>query len=204
MSRYLSRAVLVSIAASFCCAAFLGCDGRPKRIYPPKINAAKAGPAAMEMYDANHDGKLDAEELKKVPSLAALARESKDGVVTESMITELLKRWTEGRVGRVSWGMRFLHNNKSLEGATVQLVPEKFLGIDLKIEPSKTDNNGNAGFTVAVKSAEDPKGIPLGFYRIEVTKDGESIPAKYNTETILGIDVMGAQAGNTPQFNLVY
>jgi hypothetical protein len=57
---------------------------------------------------------------------------------------------------------------------------------------------------VAVKSAEDPKGIPLGFYRIEVTKDGESIPAKYNTETILGIDVMGAQAGNTPQFNLVY
>ena len=183
---------------------FAGCDGRPKRIYPPKINAAKAGPAAMEMYDANKDGKLDAEELKKVPSLIPIAKESKDGVLTAETITELLKKWTEGRVGRVTWAIKFLHNGKPLTDATVQLVPEKFLGVDIKIEPAKTDTTGCAGFTVPVKSVEDPKGIPLGLYRIEVTKDGETIPAKYNTETILGIDVTGGQAGNVPQVNLLY
>ena len=181
--------------------AFVGCDSRPKRIYPQKVDAAKASATAMEMYDANKDGKLDAEELKKVASLAPIA---KDGVLTGDMIKETLKKQAEGVVGRVTWGMRFLRNGKPLASAAIQLVPEKFLGVDLKIEPAKTDANGSAAFTVPTKSVEEPRGIPLGFYRIEVTKDGENIPAKYNTETILGVDVTGGQAGNIPNVNLVY
>lgn len=31
--------------------------------------------------------------------------------------------------------------------------------------------------------------MPPGFYRVEITKDGLNIPAKYNTETILGTEI---------------
>ena len=43
-------------------------------------------------------------------------------------------------------------------------------------------------------------------YRVEITKDGENIPAKYNTETILGqevsLDNIDLQMGI--KFNLKY
>ena len=31
--------------------------------------------------------------------------------------------------------------------------------------------------------------MQLGYYRIEVTSDNKKIPAKYNTETTLGLEV---------------
>jgi hypothetical protein len=35
-----------------------------------------------------------------------------------------------------------------------------------------------------------PHGVRPGFYRVEITKPGEKIPAKYNTEAILGQEVV--------------
>jgi hypothetical protein len=44
-----------------------------------------------------------------------------------------------------------------------------------------------------------PPGVAPGFYRVEITKSGETIPAKYNTDTILGqeaaIDAKGIREG---------
>jgi len=49
-----------------------GCSGGPSA--PPRqhVNAAAAARAAMAQYDTNGDGKLDAEELKQSPPLAAM------------------------------------------------------------------------------------------------------------------------------------
>ena len=57
------------------------------------------------------------------------------------------------------------------------------------------------------KPGDPPNSIAPGFYRILVTKEGESIPAKYNTETILGQEVSGDNPNlkqGMPTFNLEY
>jgi len=157
---------------------------------------------ALEMYDANKDGKLDAEELKSVSSLARLA---KDGVVTPDLIAERLKMWSEGSTGRVSWGATFSRNGKPLTGADIKLVPEKFLGTGYLSPTGKTNDSGEALLSVPVSAPGEPKGIPLGLYRIEVAKDGDAIPAKYNTESTLSVGVYSGQAGGAgPEFNLAY
>ena len=49
------------------------------------------------------------------------------------------------------------------------------------------------------------QGLSPGFYRVEITKDGEKIPAKYNTETTLGAEVAGgSEARNGLKFELQY
>ena len=55
---------------------------------------------------------------------------------------------------------------------------------------------------------DDPKvgGLSPGFYRVLITKDGEKIPAKYNTETTLGAEAAnGSQADqHGMKFDLEY
>jgi hypothetical protein len=151
----------------------------------------------MEMYDANKDGKLDAEELKKVASLGKLAQ---DGVVSADRIADQIKKWSAGGIGRARFTAQVFHNNKALVGADVKFVPEKFLGAGYVVATGKTGATGAAIVTVA---ADGPPGIPLGFYRVEITKDGEDIPAKYNTETTLSVGFC-TPVNDDATFNLAY
>ena len=85
----------------------------------------------MELYDANHDGFLDAKELEQVPGLKAAIKQidaNHDGKITEQEIADRIKFWTDSRMGRMSVKCRVLHNGKPLVGAKVVFVPEKFLG----------------------------------------------------------------------------
>jgi hypothetical protein len=197
---YTSRAVLVSLLASYCLTAIVGCNRVP-RVEVPKVNPERGAAQAMEMYDTDKDGKLDANELKKIESLTELAN---DGVVTAEGIAMQLKKWSDGNVGRLRFNLEILHNKKPLVGADVKLVPEKFMGKAWVVATGKTRENGLAMMSVPEK---DPgiAGIPLGLYRVEITKDGESIPAKYNTETTLSIGVYSPAAGGRgPTLNLDY
>jgi hypothetical protein len=93
-----------------------------------------------------------------------------------------------------------LHNGKPLVGAVVRFVPEKFLGLDDDpkwIASGTTGESGGISVSVPTGDATDPPGAPAGFYRVEVTKPGLNIPAKYTTETILGEEV----ALDVPAFN---
>jgi hypothetical protein len=86
-------------------------------------------------------------------------------------------------------GIHVLHNGKPLADAEVKFVPEKFLGDKLPIGAGKTNKDGIALISIPMKGSNDPPGMPPGFYRVEITKDGENIPPKYNTETIFGQEV---------------
>jgi hypothetical protein len=68
-------------------------------------------------------------------------------------------------------------------------VPESFLGDDIKTATGKTGDSGRAALTVPVTGPRDPPGAALGLYRVEITKTGDNIPAKYNSETTLGQEV---------------
>jgi hypothetical protein len=171
-----------------------GCSQGPPRIHPPSIDASTAAARAVEMYDANKDGRLTADELDKCPGLKSAARrlDPEGRGMTAEIIAARIKTWQNVRIGRMPVVGTLLHNGKPLAGAVVRFVPEKFLGLDDPKWIATGTTGESGGFSVSVLTTGDrfdPPGAPAGYYRIEVTKLGLSIPAKYNTETVLGEEI---------------
>lgn len=172
---------------------------KPQRIYPPAINGFSAGFRAIGQFDANKDRKISGAELDKCPGLKSAIENvdaDGDGGITAKEITDRVHAWQKSKLGRMSMSCRVVHNGKPLEGAEVKFVPEKFLGETLKTATGKTDQNGMAMICLPDTL---PPGVAPGLYRVEITKPGEKIPAKYNTKTIFGqeiaIDAKGIQEG---------
>jgi hypothetical protein len=172
----------------------------PRRVYPPWIDAEEAGKEAIKMFDADKDGKISGDELWKCPGLKA-AMTTVDpggtGEVTAAMITDRIKAWQASKLGRMSLRCMITRNGEALTGAEVKFVPEKFLGDEMKTATGTTDQNGVAMLSIPVDKG--PPGVPPGFYRVEITKAGEKIPTKYNTDTVFGqevaIDAEGVREG---------
>jgi hypothetical protein len=178
------------LAAALAGALLVGCS---KRSYAPEVSAATAGEDAVTQYDADFDGKLAAAELDNAGSLKSnLAALDADGdkALTADEITARVRSWqkTGALSRRTPLHCKVYHNKVPLADADVKLVPEKFLGDKMAIVRGKTSKNGVAFLTVEGSAPGDPPGVGPGFYRVEITKAGEEIPAKYNTETILGLD----------------
>jgi hypothetical protein len=186
--------------------------GMPPRINAPAFDPAAAAAKAMEFYDANKDGKISGEELDKAPGLKAalkVMRTDMEKGITADQISLRVQKWIDSRIGRTSLHCMVTHNGQPLAGATVKFVPEKFLSDALTETASGvTNQNGMAMLSVPVQPGPDalPPGLAPGIYRVEITKDGENIPAKYNTETVLGqeisLDNLDMQMGI--KYNLKY
>ena len=119
----------------------------PPRITAPKIDAAAAGAEAIKLYDADHDGKLNGEELDKCPGLKAAVDKidpSGKGEITAEKIAARINAWQDSMLARMALVCRVTHNGEPLVGAEVKFVPEKFLGKNLKTATGKTDANGMA------------------------------------------------------------
>ncbi len=160
-------------------------------MHPPSIDARSAGREAMTQYDRDGDGKVSGAELDNAPSLKfALSRldTNGDGAVTAADVTARVRAWQESRVGRMSVVLTILANGKPLEGATVTLDPEEFLGTNIQPATGGTDASGLVMPTIET-GPDDPPGVAPGFYLVRVTKEGMDIPPMYNTETVLGVEL---------------
>jgi len=182
-----------------------GCNRTPSRVDPPGINAGAAGPAAMKLYDKNNDGKVSGAELQTAPSLnAAIGNLDKDGdkAVTADEVTERIEKWQEDRVGLTTVGVTVNYRGQPLAGAKIVFEPEEFLGKNVKPASGTTDESGR---TVVRIEDSDLPGIAPGLYKVKITREGMNLPAKYNTQTILGAEVArdakDAMEGG-PTFNL--
>ncbi len=174
----------------------LGCGNHvPPRVVPD-LPDPSAAHKAMELYDTNHDGFLDAKELENVPGLKAALKQvdsNHDGKISEQEIADRIKSWADLRIGRTEVICQVTHNGKPLAGAKVVFVPEKFLGGTIQSGSGTTSANGQAHVSCPYAADSAVKGLAPAFYRVEVTKEGEKIPAKYNTETTLGAEVAGGR-----------
>jgi hypothetical protein len=179
-----------------------GCDRVP-RIKQPAMNAAHVAKAALAMYDSNGDGKISGDELNKCPPLKAGRRDldPKGEGITAKTIEDLVTHWKETKIGRVPFKCSVTHNKKPLADAIVKFVPEAFLGTDFQAAFGKTDAKGIADVSIPNVT---PTGLALGFYRVEITKDGETIPPKFNAETMLGVSLTHAFSGFGAGFDLTY
>lgn len=175
---------LIAILSVVC----LGCTG-PDRVYAPKIDASAAGEAAIEQYDTNQDGTIAGEELNACPALlAALQRVDTDGdrAISAEEITARIEKWQASKTGLAGAQCKVKFRERPLANAKVVFEPEAFLGENLKVGEGVTNSNG----LVSLKQVDNDKpGMPLGFYKVKITSDSIPIPANYNENTMLGIEV---------------
>jgi hypothetical protein len=172
-----------------------------------KISPRDGANQALADYDANKDGALDGKELEACPGLLSASKKTdkdNDGRLTGDEIADRLTLFLDqGMQADVSVEVTF--EGRPLAGATVTLVPEKFMGPGVKSASVVTDEMGTGYFTTEGSGAH----VALGYYRVQVTKNAqgrEMIPAKYNTQTVLGQeispDVGGRGTANTVRLRL--
>jgi hypothetical protein len=179
-----------------------GCSGSlpsPKR---PALVPAEVAQRAMAQYDADHDGKIDAQELKKCPALLdAMERmdANHDGALVEEEIAGRVKKWLAAATGTVAIlvPVTVFLDDQPLPGATVTFEPEAFMGPAYTASSGVTDKAGNCA-----PAGDDPtyRGVHPGLYRVTISKkvNGvEVLPARYNTATELGKEV----ANDLPRAN---
>ncbi len=171
-----------------------GCSRTPSRIHPPAIDASAAGKLALQQYDKDGDGLIKGQELSKAPALKAAIENldtNDDGGVSADEITARVKAWQKSNVGKTSLSCTVTYRGGPLQGATVKFVPEKFLGDEIQTATGETDQSGVAVLSVPLDPDRpgDVSGVQCGLYRVVITKQNTNIPAKYNTQTILGQEV---------------
>lgn len=180
--------LVLGIVTLFCA----GCLG-PGRISVPEMNPEQAGAQAVSEFDLNHDGAIAGAELDGVPGLKAglnAIDRDKNGQITAEEIAARLSKYQQDKLGLVQIYAQVTLNGQPLEGATVTLLPEAFMGPAVKPAAGKTDSKGLCMFQI---DGQDVAGVHCGLFRVQVSKlDGsgqETIPTKYNTNTVLGEEV---------------
>jgi hypothetical protein len=199
------RSILPALAlASLFLASTVSCQRGPAAVKQPSINASSAGKLAMEQYDTNGDGKVAGDELEKAPSLkAALPRLDKDGdnAVTADEVAARVNAWKEMKTAMTGVPCKVTLDGQPLVEATVTLEPEAFLGDEVKTASATTNAFGQAGPTIPKEQRPDPTlpgGAHFGLYKVRISKIAngkETIPPRYNTQTVLGLEVSYDEPG---------
>jgi hypothetical protein len=180
-------------------AALAGCSQRASRISPVDIDASSASSEAIELYDKNGDGALAGDELNAVPGIKKYLdkydRDS-DQHVTRDEIATRIGDWSGQKMALMGRSYVVMLDGRALEGATVTLVPEPYMGDAVKPATGVTAHNG---LTTRMSHAEEdlPKsangrpipGVKGGTFKIQITHASRKIPAKYNTATELGDEI---------------
>ena len=175
-----------------------GCSNQPAALPTPSYDPSGSAAKAMEMYDADGDGFVAGEELENAPGLkAALKNLDKDGdgKVSESEVAERVKKWERVTTSAISFEAIVVLDGKPLDDAKVTLVPEDFMGGVVQAGEGTTVLGGRFKPSIPKDKRPTPTfrpGMQLGIYKVQISKevDGvETIPAKYNSETVLGQEV---------------
>jgi hypothetical protein len=178
--------------------ALVGCSGAVSPVSQPDWDPSGVAERAMALFDSNGDGFLSGDELTKSPGLLAgldIIDTNDDQKVSATEIISRFEFYEQLKLGLRGREFKITYNGKPLANANVKLVPEPFLDgvIETAMGVTRPDGivNPNAG-------VDGLPGLRPGYYRIEVTSDKVKLPAKYNTETILGAEVSPGRDDPTP------
>ncbi|MFM9962598.1 MAG: hypothetical protein ACKV2Q_15405 [Planctomycetaceae bacterium] len=181
------------LVVSFC--VLSGCGGRvaDERFEIPQVVPQAAGARAVSEFDTNGNGAIDGQEWQQQPALKAslkAADSDGDGQLTAGEIADRLAFYRRMGVGLTQVVCVVTWDGKPLSGATVRLVPEKFLGSEIKPAEGTSDTRG---YIQLHTEGYNRSGVHCGFMRIAVSKldaQGiETLPNRYNVQTELGYEV---------------
>ena len=177
--------------------ASTGCSNAPRAIRPPDIDVDQLTADAFSQCDRNSDGLIDRDELESAPSLKfSLKRidSNDDKKISEEELGQYVQsQWIDMKSGLIRIRCNVTMNRRRLDGATITLEPEQFMGGAIT-SASGVTRGGMARLDVSDEDRPDPNahGVQHGMYLVRISKmdgDKETIPAKYNTETTLGCEV---------------
>jgi hypothetical protein len=150
------------------------------------------------MYDKDGDGALAGSELDAVPGIKKnLSRYDSNGDsrVSRDEIAERLNNWSKQQLAIMGCSYVVTLDGQPLADAEITLVPEPYLGPNVKPASGVTAPNSIARMSHAdedlPKSANGRPiaGVKGGTYKVQVTHPARKIPAKYNTATELGEEI---------------
>jgi hypothetical protein len=194
ITHWLSGATVIFISS----VNLAGCSSRPSAIKPVDIDPDDAGRQAIELYDKTHDGVLSDEELAAVPGIAKykdLYDQDDDGAVSQDEIATRLNLWSEQGLGFRPLNVVVVVDGRPLSNASLEFVPEPYLGPNVKRATGITDDGGMANLAVAVEDmppalAHLPiDGVMGGTFKVRVTHPSVKLPPRFNSETELGEEI---------------
>jgi hypothetical protein len=162
------------------------------------IDPSSASRQAIEQYDKNGDANLSDQELAAVPGIAkykSLYDQDGDGQVSQDEIAQRIRLWSEQKLAYRALNVNVTVDGRPIEGATVEFIPEEYLGPNVKPATGTTDYNGQAGLAVAKGDLPpDLAKLPMalvtgGTYKVRITHPTIDLPARFNTNTTLGEEV---------------
>lgn len=199
---YVRRASLFGLACVLLFTA--ACSGR--RVPAPRLDPEEAGRLALADYDRNNDGRLDAAELERCPGLRGGLKTldtDKDGRLNAQEIAARVTAYQNSRIGLMGVTCQVTLDGAPLVGASVELVPEKFLGAAVKPARGVSEKEGSVPLHV---EGQDLPGVQCGVYRVVVSKKNaagkELLPGRYNAKTTLGQEI-GPDLNYGLRFDLV-
>jgi hypothetical protein len=167
-----------------------GCADGPEKIPEPDMNPTAVAAAILGEYDKDANGELSKSELKACKGLAQLAENTLNpldvdgsGEISAEELAEKFKAFVE--VKRQLFLCKVTLRNRPLEGGTVTLIPEPFMGDSVPSASGEVDANGNC----QLETDDGLPGVVAGLYKVEIDHPRAKVPSKYNTETMLGIAV---------------
>jgi hypothetical protein len=171
-----------------------GCGFSSASMEMPEWDPATAADRALTEYDSNGDRKLARDELKKCPGLLSSIKDfdqDADGSISGEELKSKLQEILGSGPALVELACVVTRSGRPVEGATVKMVPEPFMGETFQPATGVTERNGTAYPSISQETMPEEyrgriQGVHTGIYRVEVTHPNVAVPAKYNTQTELG------------------
>lgn len=175
--------------------AVLGCGGYAVTDNPLALEFSNK---VMRRYDSNFDGQLTVLELRGWGARGRIKEAydfDGDGKASRDEIATCIDRWLQE--GSMAQGIKvtLTISGRPLAGAQVRIVPDYDPGDGSQAQVTQTDANGVASLEIPLEDLTQAMKNP-GFggvfatnCRVEVTHPKHEIPAEYNTETRIELNL---------------
>jgi hypothetical protein len=171
-----------------------GCSRGSSRVNPPRLNPSRSATEALKLYDSDGDGEISPTEANASPGLTeAFVRIDTDsnGRLAESEIESRIRAWRRGGLGITLQPFYVFLDGRPLKGGRVELIPDTFIARGLRGADGEISANGLC--SPSLSETDLPPGVKAGiyhgFYTIKVTHPKAVVPASYDGESTLGIEV---------------
>lgn len=152
-------------------AIVVGCQGgggADRFILARDLNPDDVAGRAMQAFDADGNGQLDANELAKSPALHSARTRldaDKNGSVSSVEIADRYRKYQQ-QSDLTAPNVSLVKARNPVSGATVVLRPASFVGEDLPEFQGVTDETGQVAFDLSQFARPS---LPIGLYDVEVS-----------------------------------
>lgn len=160
------------------------------------LDPEKAAQAAFEEYDSNQDGVLSKLELVSCNGIvAAWDRFDTDrsNDISASEISERIATIQSLPRTNMFASCQVFLDGKPLSDATVRFIPSNYQRGAIRSASGTTGENGSCVLLLDDDSKTEAEranlGVDSGTYRVEIVHNAIMLPAKYNAESELGIEL---------------